>query len=99
MVDDHARSVFAFVRRDKAGNEVIVVSNFTPVPRQDYRFGINQPGRWREVLNTDSAHYHGSNAGNGGLVQSDAIESHGRAQSLSLTLPPLSTIWLVREGD
>ena len=99
VVDDHARSVFAFVRRDKAGNEVIVVSNFTPVPRQDYRFGINQPGRWREVLNTDSAHYHGSNAGNGGLVQSDAIESHGRAQSLSLTLPPLSTIWLVREGD
>ena len=44
-------------------------------------------------------HYHGSNAGNGGLVQSDALESHGRPHSLSLTLPPLSTIWLVREGE
>ncbi|MGO3413987.1 MAG: alpha amylase C-terminal domain-containing protein, partial [Kluyvera intermedia] len=99
VVDDHERSVFAFVRRDKAGNEIIVVSNFTPVLRHGYRIGINQPGRWREVLNTDSGHYHGSNAGNGGEVRSDDIESHGRAQSLSLTLPPLSTVWLVREGD
>ncbi|MEA7604817.1 alpha amylase C-terminal domain-containing protein, partial [Salmonella enterica subsp. enterica serovar Agona] len=45
----------------KAGNEIIVASNFTPVPRHDYRFGINQPGRWREILNTDSMHYHASN--------------------------------------
>ncbi|CQR79145.1 1,4-alpha-glucan branching enzyme [Enterobacter hormaechei] len=99
VVDDHERSVFVFARRDKAGNEIIVASNFTPVPREHYRFGINQPGKWREILNTDSMHYHGSNAGNGGLVQSDAIESHGRPNSLSLTLPPLGTIWLVREGE
>ena len=99
VVDDHERSVFVFVRRDKAGNEIIVASNFTPVPREHYRFGINQPGKWREILNTDSMHYHGSNAGNGGLVQSDAIESHGRPNSLSLTLPPLGPIWLVREGE
>ncbi|MBK4329764.1 alpha amylase C-terminal domain-containing protein, partial [Enterobacter hormaechei] len=59
VVDDHERSVFVFVRRDRAGNEIIVASNFTPVPRHDYRFGINQPGRWREALNTDSMHYHG----------------------------------------
>jgi 1,4-alpha-glucan branching enzyme len=44
VVDDHENSVFVFVRRDKAGNEIIVVSNFTPVPRHNYRFGINQPG-------------------------------------------------------
>ena len=68
VVDDHERSVFIFVRRDKAGNEIIVASNFTPVPRHGYRFGINQPGRWREELNTDSMHYHGSNTGNGGCV-------------------------------
>jgi 1,4-alpha-glucan branching enzyme len=67
VVDDHERSVFVFVRRDKAGNEIIVASNFTPVPRHGYRFGINQPGRWREELNTDSMHYHGSNTGNGGI--------------------------------
>ncbi|VFS92776.1 1,4-alpha-glucan branching enzyme GlgB [Raoultella planticola] len=63
VVDDHERSVFIFVRRDKAGNEIIVASNFTPVPRHGYRFGVNQPGRWREELNTDSMHYHGSNTG------------------------------------
>ena len=61
--------MFIFVRRDKAGNEIIVASNFTPVPRHEYRFGINQPGRWREELNTDSMHYHGSNTGNGGSLK------------------------------
>jgi 1,4-alpha-glucan branching enzyme len=85
VVDDHERSVFIFVRRDKAGNEIIVASNFTPVPRHGYRFGINQPGRWREELNTDSMHYHGSNTGNGGCVASEAIASHGREHSLSVT--------------
>ena len=54
---------------------------------------------WREILNTDSMHYHGSNAGNGGTVHSDEIASHGRQHSLSLTLPPLATIWLVREAE
>ncbi|WP_032355222.1 alpha amylase C-terminal domain-containing protein, partial [Shigella flexneri] len=99
VVDDKERSVLIFVRRDKEGNEIIVASNFTPVPRHDYRFGINQPGKWREILNTDSIHYHGSNAGNGGTVHSDEIASHGRQHSLSLTLPPLATIWLVREAE
>lgn len=99
VVDDKERSVLIFVRRDKEGNEIIVASNFTPVPRHDYRFGINQPGKWREILNTDSMHYHGSNAGNGGTVHSDEIASHGRQHSLSLTLPPLATIWLVREAE
>ncbi len=47
VVDDNERSVLIFVRRDKAGNEIIVASNFTPVPLAIYRFGINQPGRWR----------------------------------------------------
>ena len=99
VVDDKERSVLIFVRRDKEGNEIIVASNFTPVPRHDYRFGINQPGKWREILNTDSMHYHGSNAGNGGAVHSDEIASHDRQHSLSLTLPPLATIWLVREAE
>ena len=99
MVDDHEASVFAFVRRDKQGNEIIVVSNFTPVPRPGYRIGINQPGRWREELNSDSMHYHGSNTGNGGVVHSDAIANRGREHSLLLTIPPLATIWLVREGE
>lgn len=99
VVDDHENSVFVFARRDREGNEIIVASNFTPVTRHDYRFGVNQQGGWREVLNTDQQDYHGSNVRNHGVVHTDAIGSHGRAQSLSLTLPPLATIWLVREGD
>ncbi|WP_058972276.1 1,4-alpha-glucan branching enzyme [Type-D symbiont of Plautia stali] len=99
VVDDHENSVFVFVRRDREGNEIIVASNFTPVARHDYRFGVNQQGGWREVLNTDQHDYHGSDVRNHGIVHTDAIESHGRAQSISLTLPPLATIWLVREGD
>ncbi len=99
VVDDHENSVFVFVRRDRDGNEIIVVSNFTPVVRQHYRFGVNQRGGWREVMNTDQHDYHGSDTRNHGVVYTDDIESHGRSQSLSLTLPPLSTLWLVREGD
>lgn len=99
VVEDKVNSVFVFVRRDKEGNEIIVASNFTPVVRHDYRFGINQPGRWREVINSDSGYYHGSNVGNGSMVQSQPVTSHGREHSLSITLPPLSTLWLVREGE
>ncbi|MCI1027320.1 1,4-alpha-glucan branching enzyme [Pantoea dispersa] len=99
VVDDHENSVFVFVRRDREGNELIVASNFTPVPRHNYRFGVNQRGGWREVLNTDQHDYHGSDLRNHGIVHTDDIASHGRAQSLSLTLPPLATLWLVREGD
>ncbi len=97
VVDDRENSVFAFIRRDRQGNEVLVVSNFTPVPRQGYRIGINQPGRWREILNTDSWHYHGSNLGNSGALESEAIGSHDRAHSLVLTLPPLATLYLAKE--
>ena len=83
----------------KAGNEIIVASNFTPVPRHEYRFGINQPGRWREELNTDSMHYHGSNTGNGGVVESEAIASHGREHS-SITLPRWRRCgWCGRRND
>lgn len=65
----------------------------------DYRFGVNQLGLWREVLNTDSLNYHGGNVGNAGAVHSDAIACYGRQHSLSLTLPPLATLWRVREGE
>ncbi|MDU4092697.1 MAG: 1,4-alpha-glucan branching enzyme [Pantoea sp.] len=99
VVDDYENSVFVFARRDREGNEIIVASNFTPVARENYRFGINQPGGWREVINTDSEHYHGSNTGNGGVVWSDPQPSHNREHSLMLTLPPLATIWLVREAE
>ncbi|WP_425600316.1 1,4-alpha-glucan branching protein GlgB [Luteimonas deserti] len=93
--DDHANSVFAFVRHDRTGGGVLLaVSNMTPQVLHDYRVGVPRAGRWREVLNTDSAFYGGSNVGNGGGLPTSPDPMHGHAQSLHLTLPPLATLWL-----
>ncbi|KGQ70529.1 glycogen branching protein [Chelonobacter oris] len=94
VVDDYQNSVFAFSRKDREGREVLVISNFTPVPRENYRIGVNLAGRYQEVLNTDSEFYHGSNVGNAGLLQSEEIASHNKVRSISVTLPPLATIYL-----
>ncbi len=94
---DADRSVYAWVRRDGAGDEVLVVCNMTPVPRPAMRLGV-PPGRtaWREVLNTDSVFYGGSNLGNGPMpLPVQPVAGHGRDQSVELTLPPLAAIYLV----
>jgi 1,4-alpha-glucan branching enzyme len=94
--DERQASVFAWLRRDAEGRMVIVVSNMTPVPRPGFVLGVPEGAAgWLEILNTDSSHYGGSNVGNGGgplPVQAQA--AHGRAQSISVTLPPLATIFL-----
>jgi len=97
VVDDHENSVFAFARRDDNGDEIIVVSNFTPVPRYDYRIGVARAGRYHEILNTDSHFYRGGNIGNNGEVYSQPSGQHQREHSISLTIPPLATIYLRRE--
>jgi 1,4-alpha-glucan branching enzyme len=91
--DDSANSVFAFVRKD-GDRQIVVVTNLTPVPRQQYRLGMPKAGSWSEVVNTDAHAYGGSNVGNGGLVHTEEIASHGRPVSASLTLPPLATLLL-----
>ena len=94
VVDDAANSVFAFERRSSNGERIIVISNFTPVPRHDYRIGVNVAGTYEEILNTDSMYYQGSNVGNFGYVTSEEIESHGRENSISISIPPLATVYL-----
>jgi len=98
--DDHQNSVLAFVRHAPhgVGRSTLVVCNFTPVTRHDYLLGVPSAGDWAEILNTDSAHYGGSNVGNAGRVATVARPMHGHAQSLSLTLPPLSVIYLQAAG-
>ncbi|MFT4959692.1 MAG: 1,4-alpha-glucan branching enzyme [Paracoccaceae bacterium] len=87
-------SVFAWVRHgNNNAAPVLVVCNLTPVERLDYRIGVPDAGQWREKLNTDSEHYGGGGRGNFGAVSSDQIAADGRANSISLTLPPLSTIF------
>jgi 1,4-alpha-glucan branching enzyme len=88
---DHENSVLSFVRQSTdQQNEVMVVLNLTPVPRYHYRLGLPRPGKWLEVLNSDASVYGGSNEGNMGAVITEPIPSHGHAQSVPFTLPPLS---------
>jgi 1,4-alpha-glucan branching enzyme len=99
MSDDAQASVIAFLRRPRGdGAPVLVVCNLTPMPRQNYVLGVPQGGFWRELLNSDASVYGGSGWGNLGGVQAIDAPSHGRPHSVSLTLPPLSVIYLKQEG-
>jgi 1,4-alpha-glucan branching enzyme len=92
---DDENSVIAFVRHPHGdAPPILVVCNFTPVPRYGYRLGVPRGGRWREVLNSDSAVYGGSGVGNLGAVATENIGAHGHPQSLALTLPPLAVLFL-----
>ena len=92
---DTEHSVFAFLRKARDGEFALFVLNATPVVRYDYRLGVPRAGLYREALNSDSHHFGGSNVGNDGEVASNPVASHGFAQSLSLTLPPLSALILL----
>ena len=92
---DQDSSVVSFARRGRdPAKFLLIVCNFTPVLRRNYRIGAPAPGRYREVLNTDSDYYGGSNAGNLGGLDAEPLPAHGHAQSLNLTLPPLSALVL-----
>ena len=92
--DDRLRSLLAYERH--AGNDVaVVVLNGTPVAREGFRIGLPRGGAWREVLNTDSVHYGGSNLGNLGRIAAERDPAMGRAYSAALTLPPLAALVLL----
>jgi 1,4-alpha-glucan branching enzyme len=92
--NDHENSVIAFQRRSSAGEYVVAVLNFTPVPRDGYRIGVPTAGAFDELLNSDSGSYGGSNVGNSGVVFSEPIAAHGHLDSLRLNLPPLGFLLL-----
>lgn len=99
VADDRDNSVIAWIRRGEAANSIaIIIANFTPVPRENYRIGAPSPGFYREAVNTDAAVYGGSNVGNLGGVEAVEVPSHGQRWSLTLTLPPLATLVLVLEN-
>jgi len=91
-------SVIAYVRKSEGAPPVLVVCNFTPVPRTNFLVGISLRGTWSEILNSDARDYGGSGWGNLGSVASVPVEAHGRPDSLNLNLPPLGTILLRWEG-
>ena len=87
---DNENSVMSFVRRAKNPQDfTVIVTNFTPVPRLEYRIGVPEGGWYRELLNSDSARYSGSNMGNGGGAHADPRPMHGFDYSMTLTVPPL----------
>lgn len=98
-VDNHADSTFIFARHDPVQQSVVVAAvNMTPTVRYDYRFGVPQPGHYRECINTDSTYYGGSGQGNLGGVAAEQIASHGKPWSVCITLPPLATVILFLEN-
>ncbi len=91
IVDDAANSVFAWTRRAPEAAPVMVIANLTPIPRENYRVPAPKGGRWRVLVNTDASEFGGSGAGPEGEL--DALHE-GDAPGLTLSLPPLATLWL-----
>lgn len=97
---DAEQSVIAFLRYGHASpTPILVVCNFTPVPRFGYRVGVPYPGFWRELLNSDAQEYGGSGMGNLGGVEATPIPFHNRPYSLELTLPPLAILFLKSDAS
>jgi 1,4-alpha-glucan branching enzyme len=97
---DWEKSIISFLRRGKtAGNYLLVVCNFTPVIRYNYRVGVPIGGHWKEVLNSDAAEYGGSGQGNFGGVDATPVPYHGRYHSLALILPPLGITFFKSDGN
>jgi 1,4-alpha-glucan branching enzyme len=97
--NDSEGSVLSFLRKGKSpGEEVLVVCNFTPVPRHNYCVGVPAGGRWEEVLNSDAPLYGGSGQGNLGGVDAAPVPSHGRPYLLTITVPPLGMVVFKQRG-
>jgi 1,4-alpha-glucan branching enzyme len=93
--NDNLTSTISLLRKSESAREtVLIVCNFTPIPRLGYRVGVPHGGYWRELLNSDALEYGGTGAGNLGGVNADEEPAHGRPYSLKLTLPPLGALFL-----
>lgn len=93
VADDNKQNIIAFRRMDEQGNEVVVVCNFCNVTRENYRIGVPSNNDYVEALNTDATEFGGTGVRNNKII-CENIPMHGEAQSISLTVPPLSTVYL-----
>jgi 1,4-alpha-glucan branching enzyme len=91
--NDAENSVVTLLRHGKSSNDwILIVCNFTPVPRHDYRVGVPLDGYWKEILNSDSETYGGSGQGNFGGREADWWGSHGQPYSMRVSCPPLAMV-------
>ncbi len=88
-------NLLSFVRYAADRSPMVCIVNLSPVPRDDQRFGMPQPGRWRELMNTDADTYGGGNLGNMGVITAETEPWHGMTASAAVFIPPLATLWLV----
>ena len=91
--DDYKQSIISFRRIDDSGEEIIAVCNFVPVERKNYRIGVPHKGRYKLVFNTDAAEFGGSDVTENSF-RSDSVPMHGHDNSITMTLAPLSVIYL-----
>ena len=91
--DDYQQSIVAFLRKDAAGKQVLIVCNFTPILREGYTMGAPVSGSYKEILNSDDAAFGGSGKYHNKNIRSKKVPKHGFDQSITLTLPPLSALY------
>ncbi|MBI4260310.1 MAG: alpha amylase C-terminal domain-containing protein, partial [Actinobacteria bacterium] len=98
--NDNEASVITFLRRARSSDDLVLfAANLTPVPRHNYRIGVDREGLWREIMNTDAELYGGSGQGNLGGAESFPVPMHGRERSINVTLPPLACVLFKHEGS
>lgn len=99
LAEDRDNSIFAFMRNAAIGERIMCISNFTPVPRPGHRIGVPHDGAYREIFNSAATAYGGSDSSPPRLLESEAVEHDGRASSVTVDLPPLSTLFLKLDID
>ncbi len=98
IADDTKNTVFAFLRSAGEHPPVLVVANFTPVPRHGYRIGVPVPGVWRSLVESDAAHFGGSGLVNGDII-SEPVPAHGHNQSVTVTASPLAISFFISDDN
>lgn len=98
---DYEKSIIVFLRRgaSQPKSPLLIVCNFTPVARYNYRVGVPLSGKWKELFNSDAKEFGGSGHGNFGMAEASPVASHGKYYSLSLTIPPLGMLALKKMGE
>jgi 1,4-alpha-glucan branching enzyme len=93
-INDSENSVVSWLRKGKAEkDQIVVVANFTPVPRENYRVGVPKKGFYAQIFNSDAGEFAGSGINNDAVIESVSITTHGRDNSIAVTLPPLAIVY------